>query len=50
MFFSVENLECEMGECGKGGKEWMRVDKSGIFFKCGGEEVGESWQELKGVE
>ena len=20
---------------GKGGKEWMRVDKSGIFFKCG---------------
>ena len=41
-----------MGECGKGGKEWVRVGKSGIFFKCGkgGEEVGESGQELKEVE
>ena len=30
---------------GKGGKEWVRVGKSGIFFKCwkGGEGVGESW-------
>ena len=29
---------------GKGGKEWVKVDKSGIFFKCGkgGEGVGES--------
>ena len=30
---------------GKGGKEWVRVGKSGIFFKCGkgGKGVGESW-------
>ena len=30
---------------GKGGKEWVRVGKSDIFFKCGkgGEGVGESW-------
>ena len=30
-----------MGECGKGGKEWARVDKSGIFFKCG--KGGKEW-------
>ena len=36
----MENLGCGMGECGKGGKKWVRVDKSGIFFKCGKE-----WEE-----
>ena len=42
----MENLGCGMGKCGKGGKKWIRVGKSGIFFfKCGkgGEGVGESW-------
>ena len=30
---------------GKGGKKWVRVGKSGIFFKCGkgGKGVSESW-------
>jgi len=35
-----------MGECGKEGKKWVRVDKSGIFFLSvgkGGERVDESW-------
>ena len=34
------NLECGMGEGGKGGKEWMRVSKSGIFLSVrkGGKE------------
>ena len=34
------------------GEEWVRVGKSGLFFKCGkrGEGVGESGQELKGVD
>ena len=32
MFFSVENDECGMGECLKGGKEWVSV--------------GWSWKEL----
>ena len=41
LFFSVGNLGCGMGECGKGGKEWVRVDKSGIFFKCG--KGGKEW-------
>ena len=35
LFFSVGNNGCEIGECGKGGKEWVRVGKSSIFFKCG---------------
>ena len=45
LFFSVGNLKCGMVECGKGRKEWVRVGKNGIFFKCGkgGEGVGESW-------
>ena len=32
---------------GKGGKEWVRVGKSGIFFKCGkgGEGVGDGEKE-----
>ena len=43
--FSAENLGCGMGERGKGGKKWVRVGKSGIFFKVWerGEGVGESW-------
>ena len=32
LFFSVGNLGCGMGECGKGGKKWVRVGKNGIFF------------------
>ena len=41
-----------MSECGKGGKEWVRVDKSYIFFNCGngGKGVDESGKKLKGVE
>ena len=40
-----------MGECGKGEKEWVKIDKSGIFFKCekGEKEwvkVNRSWKEL----
>ena len=36
----------------KGEKEWVRVGKHGIFLKCGkgGENMGESGQELKGVK
>ena len=32
LFFSVGNLRCGMGQCGKGGKEWVRAGKSDIFF------------------
>ena len=32
LFFSVGNLGCGMGECGKGRNEWVMVDKSDIFF------------------
>ena len=39
------NEGCGMGECGKGGKELVRVS----MWK-GGEGVCESGQELKGVE
>ena len=48
----MENDGCGMSEYRKGGKEWVRVDKSGIFFKCGkvGGRSGESGQELNGVE
>ena len=36
----------------EGGKEWVRVVRAIFFFKCGKgrEGVGESGQELKGVE
>ena len=47
----MENNGCRMSECGKGGKELVRVGKSGIFLKCGkGKEgIGESEQELNEV-
>ena len=32
LFFSMGNLGCGMGECGKGGKKWVRVGKNGISF------------------
>ena len=44
LFFSVGNDGCGMSECGKGGEgvaEWVRVGKSGIFFKCG--KGGKEW-------
>ena len=49
-FFSVKNDGCGMGECGKGGQEWVRVGKSDIFLKVWerGERVGESEQGLNG--
>ena len=41
LFFSVGNEGCWMGDCGKGGKEWVSVV---FFFKCGKKlvSVGES--------
>ena len=35
------NLGCGMGECGKGGKKWVRVGKSGIFLSVG--KGGKKW-------
>ena len=32
LFFSMGNLGCGMGECGKGGKELVTVGKNDIFF------------------
>ena len=41
LFFSVENLGCGMGECGKGEKELVKVGKSGIFLNMG--KGGKEW-------